>query len=47
MLPKPAHIAAVLTLGLLAFAAYLHLRELRQPDFERCPLCNQKITVKL
>ena len=47
MLPKPAHIVAALTIGLLAFAAYLHLLEVRQPDFERCPLCNQKITVKL
>lgn len=47
MKPKPAHLAALLAIGTLLLAAWLNLRESRQPDLTRCPLCNQKTTVKL
>jgi uncharacterized protein with PIN domain len=47
MPPRPAHIVAIFAIGLLIFAAWLNLRESSAPDFTRCPLCNEKITVKL
>jgi hypothetical protein len=41
MIPKPAHIVAVLTIALLVFAAWLSMRESATPRFNLCPLCGK------
>jgi hypothetical protein len=41
MLPKPAHIVALLTIALLLFAASMSLRESASPNFNKCPLCGK------